>query len=118
MLSRIETKVWAGLAGLMSGGALGSFVVWLLGVTVWDVPKDGAQADAAIAAVPWPVAALVPLVLAGLVGTGAAYSASPSNHAGNNATGTPMDDTSAGHDDDIPLLGNEIDTDPTTAQEG
>lgn len=117
MLFRIETKVWAGLAGLMTGGAFGSFVVWLLGALVLGAPHDAAHAQAA----PWRVDALVPLLLDALLGGGAAYQAPPSNHAGNAATGIPMDDTAAGHDIDdhvaedqsaeiMPtLLGNEID---------
>lgn len=110
MLSRIETKVWAGLAGLMTGGALGSFVVWLLGVTVWGVPFDADHADTAVQAVPWPVDGLVPLLLGALFGGAAAYQAPPSNNAGNNAVGEAMPDTDAGHDP-VPMLGNEIDLD-------
>lgn len=108
MLTRLETKVWAGAAGFLGGGQVGVFLVWLLGVLVWHAPNTADQADTAIRAVPWPAAELVPLFLAALTGVTAAYKAPASNHAGNNPTGQPMDDTAAGHDP-VPVLGNEID---------
>lgn len=67
----IEAKVIAGAAGSGLGAALGTFVLWLLGVLVWHAPSAATAAEAAIAAVPSPVSALVLTVLA-IVGTAVA----------------------------------------------
>lgn len=83
-LSRIETKVWAGAAGAFAGiGALTPTALWLLGVFVFHGSRLAANADATIAAVPWPVALAVTTLLGGGTAGVAAYKAPPSNHAGN-----------------------------------
>lgn len=63
MSSPTETKVVAGAAGSGAGAALGTFTLWLLGVTVWHVPNTADKAGDAIGAVPTPVAALLLLVV-------------------------------------------------------
>lgn len=98
MLARIETKVWAAMGGTGAGATLSAAVVWALGVFVWHASSDASAAQSAIDAVPAPVAALVALALTVLGTFVGGYAAPASNHAGNNATGAPMDDTTAGHD--------------------
>ena len=86
-LARVETKVWAGLAGAFAGiGALTPTALWLLGVFVFHGSKLAADADATLSAVPWPVAIAVTFVLGGGTAGVAAYKAPPSNHAGNPTT--------------------------------
>lgn len=63
MAKIIETKVVVGAAAGGIGGALGSFLLWLLGVTIWHAPAAAGSADAATAAVPAPVAGLLLTVL-------------------------------------------------------
>jgi hypothetical protein len=63
MAAPVETKVVAATAGSGVGAILATFTLWLLGVFVWDVSADAAQADKAIAAVPTPVAGLVLVML-------------------------------------------------------
>ena len=65
----IETKVIAAAAGSGAGAAVGSFLLWLLGVVVWHMPDTAAHATDAVAAVPGPVSAVV---LAGLSIAGSA----------------------------------------------
>lgn len=68
----VETKVIAATAGsAVSGSTVGTFVVWLMGVTFWHASTDADKATAAIAAVPIPVVALV-LLIVGSVGAGVA----------------------------------------------
>lgn len=62
-MRNIETKVVAAAAGGGVGGALGPFILWLLGVLVWHVSDAADSASQAMAAVPTPIAALI---LAGL----------------------------------------------------
>jgi hypothetical protein len=64
VLNNIETKVIAAAAGAGGGGAVSGFLLWLLGVTVWGVPKDADHATQAVAAVPMPVALLLAVALA------------------------------------------------------
>lgn len=97
VLSTIETKVWAASAGASAGAVIGAAADWALGVYVWDATNTATAADAAIAAVPAPIAALVGLTVTFLGAALGGYIAPASNHAGNNATGEPMDDTLAGH---------------------
>lgn len=103
MLARIETKVWAAVLGSGGGATVGAAVLWLLGVLVWHGPSSADGAKAAVDAVPGPIAALVGLLLTAAGTLLGGYAAPPSNHAGNNATGEPMDDTAAGHDEPAPL---------------
>lgn len=63
MNKRIETKVVAAVYGTALGGALASAVVWLLGVFVWHASSASAHVGDAMAAVPWPVAGLVAILL-------------------------------------------------------
>lgn len=64
----IETKVVAATAGSVAGTAVGGFILWLLGVTVWHVSSAAEHAPQAVAAVPGPVSALLLFVI-GAVGT-------------------------------------------------
>jgi len=57
-------KVIAAALGAGVGAPLGAFLVWLLGVLVWHASSAAADVDAAIAAVPAPVSALLLSVLA------------------------------------------------------
>lgn len=59
----VETKVWAGVSGTAAGATISAFLIWLLGVTVWDAPSDADSAQSAVGAVPVPVSALVALVV-------------------------------------------------------
>ena len=99
MLARIETKVWAAVLGSGGGATIGAAVLWALGVFVWGASSAADHAKDAIDAVPGPIAALVGLLLTATGTLLGGYAAPPSNHAGNNATGLPMDDTLAGHDE-------------------
>ena len=65
MKGPVEAKVYAALAGGGIGGALGSFLLWLLGVSVWHVSSSAPQSAAANAAVPPPVADLLLILLPG-----------------------------------------------------
>ncbi len=58
-----EPKVTLGTIAGGSGAILSAFLLWVLGVTVFDIPFTADQADDAIAAVPWPITGLVGLVL-------------------------------------------------------
>ena len=69
----VETKVYAALVGGVSGGAIGGFVLWLLGITVWHVSNAAASSGAAAAAVPPPVADILLWGLPGAVAWGAAW---------------------------------------------
>ena len=73
--SKVETKVIAGVSGTAIGAALAQFLIWLLGVTVWSVPITATQAEAAMAAVPSPVAGLVTVLCAALLGAVFGYQA-------------------------------------------
>jgi hypothetical protein len=64
VFKNVETKVIAAAAGSGFGGALGGFVLWLLGVLVWGAPSDAQHAASAATAVPEPVSSLVVVVLA------------------------------------------------------
>ena len=81
----IETKVIAAAAGSGAGAAVGSFLLWLLGVVVWHMPDTAAHATDAVAAVPGPVSAVV---LAGLAIAGSAVGGYAAPH-------TPRPDLSA-----------------------
>jgi hypothetical protein len=69
----VETKVYAALVGGVGGGAIGSFLLWLLGITVWHVSNAATAAGAAAAAVPPPVAYLLQWGLPGALAWGAAW---------------------------------------------
>lgn len=62
-LSSISPKLYAAAAGAGGGAAVNEFVVWLLGVTVWNAPYDAGSYEQAVAAVPEPVAGMVAVVL-------------------------------------------------------
>jgi hypothetical protein len=66
MASRVETKVVAATVGSGGGAAIGTFGLWLLGVTVWHESNAADNASNAIAAVPAPVSGLLLLVVAGV----------------------------------------------------
>lgn len=59
MNAPIESKVKASAVGAGAGAAVGSAVLWLLGVLVWDAPNSAEAANDAMAAVPGPIAAVV-----------------------------------------------------------
>ena len=63
MIQKVETKVIAATAGGGAGGVVGTFVLWVLGAWLWRAGWGADQVDAALAAVPGPVSALVPLIL-------------------------------------------------------
>lgn len=60
----IEPKVVAALSGAGAGAAIGGFIDWLLGVTIWHASNSAFAASAAVAAVPTPVTLLVAVLLA------------------------------------------------------
>lgn len=59
----IEGKVWAATVGTGAGAVVSGFVVWLLGVLVWQAPFTSEGATQAVASVPGPVVAIVGLVI-------------------------------------------------------
>jgi hypothetical protein len=61
----IETKVVAATGSAAYGAALSTFVVWLLGVTVWGAPDDADHAAKAVLAVPAPASVLIVLGITG-----------------------------------------------------
>jgi hypothetical protein len=71
----IETKVVAATAGSGAGGVLATFTTWLLGVYVWGASPAADQAEAAVAAVPTPVAALVVVIVTAVGALIAGYAA-------------------------------------------
>ncbi|MGZ4521931.1 MAG: hypothetical protein ACXVXO_00725 [Mycobacteriaceae bacterium] len=75
MKAPVESKVIAATAGGASGGVVGSFILWLLGVVVWHVPNDAAHSVQAVAAVPEPVGGFALFLLAGLCAFWAGYRA-------------------------------------------
>lgn len=67
-MKNIETKVIAATAGSGAGAAIGTFLLWLLGVTLWHASGSATAAANAVAAVPQPVADLVPIILSAIGG--------------------------------------------------
>lgn len=63
MSTTIETKVIAAASGAGAGAIIGSFLTWLIGVTVFGASATAQSAVLAVAAVPGPVAGLVVLVV-------------------------------------------------------
>lgn len=59
----VSPKVVASAAGAGAGATLTGFLVWLLGASLYGVGFDASVADAAVAAVPNQVIALIGLVL-------------------------------------------------------
>jgi hypothetical protein len=57
----IEGKVWGATAGGTAGSVIASFVLWVLGVTLFGVSTDALSATEAISAVPWPIIGVVGL---------------------------------------------------------
>lgn len=45
--------------GAVGGGAVGAFLLWLIGVLAFGAASDSAHATDAIAAVPWPIIGIV-----------------------------------------------------------
>lgn len=64
MTNTIESKVIASAAGSGLGGAVGTFVLWLLGVGVWHASNSASAAAQAVSAVPAPVSELTVVLLA------------------------------------------------------
>lgn len=58
-LNPVRAKVLAAAAGAGIGAAAGTFLLWLLGVTIWGASYAAPDADVALAAVPAPVAGLL-----------------------------------------------------------
>lgn len=75
MKAPIESKVIAATAGGASGGVVGLFFLWLLGVLLWHAPADALHATQAVAAVPQPVGGFLLFLLAGLTSFWAGYRA-------------------------------------------
>ena len=59
----VESKVYAATIGSGAGSIVGTFVLWLLGVSIFGGQATADQAAAAVAAVPAPVSGFVLLVL-------------------------------------------------------
>lgn len=96
LTNTVETKVIAAGAGGAGGGVFGTFLVWLLGVLVWHQSDAAAKAGDAIAAVPWPVTALVPFVVGGAGAFIAGYHAPHTNRVpGAHSTDTASADSVA-----------------------
>jgi hypothetical protein len=76
MKAPIETKVIAAAGGAGLGGAFGTFVLWLLGVTFWHSSAAADKATEAVSSVPQPVAALIVIVVA-LIGSAIAGYVAP-----------------------------------------
>jgi hypothetical protein len=62
----LETKVLAGAVGAAGGGALGNFLLWVLGVTVWHTSAAASASNLAVSAVPAPVAGILLFVVPGV----------------------------------------------------
>lgn len=71
----VETKVIAGAGGAGAGAATSTFLVWLLGVTLWGAPNDADHATDAVLAVPAPVSVLLALVITSAFAYVAGYAA-------------------------------------------
>lgn len=63
MSAPTESKVYSATIGGGVGATVGSFTVWLLGVTVWGAAATADNATAAIGAVPAPAAGMVFLLI-------------------------------------------------------
>ena len=63
----IETKVIAAASGSGLGAAVGTFLTWLLGVTIWGAPASAEAVSKAVSAVPQPVFGLL-TILVGVAG--------------------------------------------------
>jgi len=74
-MNSIEAKVIAAIAGGGLGGAIGQFLLWLLGVLVWHASSSADKATAATAAVPGPVSMLLVALMAAIGAGLAGYSA-------------------------------------------
>jgi hypothetical protein len=55
--------VWSSANGGTAGAALSTFILWILGVTVWGAESDADSALDAVTSVPGPVAGVVLLGL-------------------------------------------------------
>lgn len=60
----IESKVWSQLAGTGTGGVLSTLILWIIGVTAYNVPNTTEDAINAISAVPFPISGSITAVLA------------------------------------------------------
>lgn len=109
VLPTVETKVWAAGVGAGGGLVLADALKWGLGVVAFGADKGAGSAQDAINAVPSPLGALILLGITFLGAVFGGYKAPPSNHAGNNATGEPMDDATAGHEPLLQDLVDEVD---------
>lgn len=79
-MKKIEAKVIAATGGSVGGaGVVSTFVLWLLGITVWGVPWTADKASEAIGAVPGPVQVLTVAVIGGLITFIAGYTAPHTN---------------------------------------
>jgi len=81
----IHPKARAAASGGGAGAVAATFVLWLLGVAIWHQPNGADQATAAIAAVPWPVAAVV---LLAVPAAGAFLNSYTAPHLSQEVTGT------------------------------
>jgi hypothetical protein len=111
----VETKVLAGAAGAGIGGALGNFLLWLLGITVWHTSATAAASSSAVAAVPPAVSALLAAVLPVTLAAVGGYLAPHTSRPDLASLSVPAADvvalvSSAGH-----LIAGEASTLPTGA---
>lgn len=79
MSNPVEAKVLAATVGSGAGSAVGTFLLWLLGVLVWHQPDGADKAGDAIGAVPSPVAGLL-LVVVSAAGAAVAGWLAPHTH--------------------------------------
>jgi hypothetical protein len=66
MANPIESKVVAAATGSGVGAAAGTFVLWVMGITIWHVPNTADRAAEAVGAIPSPVSTLVLVVIAAI----------------------------------------------------
>ena len=63
MSQPVERKVWAASSGAGAGGVVATVLIWLLGATAWGGGTGAGEVEAAYAAVPAPVTALITLAV-------------------------------------------------------
>lgn len=72
----VEAKVKASTAGSAGGLVASTFLIWLAGVLIWHASADAGDVAAALATVPFPVTALIGL----LVTSGATFASGYRTH--------------------------------------
>lgn len=97
----LESKVVAAAAGASTGGALGVFVTYLIGVYVFGASATANGGQVAVSAVPGPVLGIIAIIFAGTGAGIAGYEAPHTERAP-----VPADDASDAADpvQDVPAL--------------